>query len=131
MAENLKGQKIQIAVADLIRKVEKARAKAVADHERKTAKFERDRAAFESRAVDALARALKNAEAGQLPGYDAEGVYRRGKYRPTLTINVPGTAPEDPGDLKTFGFDRDLGFLRSAVNDTLTVGLDDRWAEYL
>lgn len=111
--------KVKVRVTDPITAVEKAKAKAEADHKRAMAKWEKDQLTVVERQADALYRLADSLISGkktslsfinQIPGWPSEG------FKPTLYVSK---------------MDRDLAVLRVASDEYLSVSTDSDFASYL
>lgn len=110
-----RSMKIKVRTADLLARVEAARAAAVKDHEKAVAKHEAAAAAWASKVEDALYAAVIRAQEGKLPDTNYQG---------HLSVPIKGSRPCKPS-LSTARFDRDIAILKMASEDTLSIGTDD------
>lgn len=112
---------VRVQVAELLKKVEAARARAVKEHAAALKKFEKEQVVWQDRVVAALETALTNARKGKLPKVNYNGVQ----------ISVAGEPPDKSGrpDLKEY--DRDINILKMASDDTIIITTDNHFVKYL
>lgn len=115
--------RVKVQTDKLLEAVKARRAKQIATHAKALEKYERDRAAYEGKVVDALRKALAQAEAGKLPTH--EHGYRS-KY---LQVPVRFEHPSKPSSC-TSSLDRLISTLEIAADPTITISAEDA-AQYL
>lgn len=121
--------KVRVPVATLVELAEKQRAKIVSEHAKALEKVGEDTRRWQEKALSALAHAAEQIEAGKLPeihhSYSA-----RGQSYFNVKVRVP--APSEPdAQPNTRKVDRDLALLRACSDETLLIGADDNFAQYL
>lgn len=119
--------KVKVKTSELLAAVRKRREKLVAEYERTTEKYKQDTAVVAERVKEALAKATKAAERGEIP--ETSSHYRNGKYTTHLLVPIRGQLPDEP-TLNTQKIDRLIRTLEMAAEETIAISAEDA-AQYL
>lgn len=114
--------RVKVRTADLLAAVKQRRAEAERKHAQRVAASEKARVAYQKRVVEALAKALADAEAGKLPEHIG--------YQECLRVPVGFKPVDDPAEFEPRDLDRLIATLEIAAEDTISVSADDA-ARYL
>lgn len=113
MTTNLK---VQVRVADLIKRIEQVQAEEVARYNREKEAYPEKKKAWEVKVREALVAASKKP--------------LRFNYSGQVIVSTP-KAPSEPQQPRTQTFQRDIATLRMCATETLSISTDDRFSRYL
>jgi len=126
MATNMR---VKVRVADLLKRVHAAKARAVKEHEKALADYEARVEAWPR----VVALALDAAFQGDQQKLGTTEVYARNAYIQHLLVPLPVRAKK-PGSkprLDTARFDKDAALLEMCSDEVLAISTDDRFSRYL